>query len=138
MTTKTDQPTRVEAAPGRRLHLAGLADWLLALVVGLSVLAVHDVGYILRAPFWLDEAWVAATVRAPLGMVGSLTSSTPIGFTLLLRLVPFGGPEQDESEHASARLERVERHRRRRRGARSFPGRRSAQCARLLEHPDIV
>ena len=94
MTTKTDQPTRVEAAPGRRLHLAGLADWLLALVVGLSVLAVHDVGYILRAPFWLDEAWVAATVRAPLGMVGSLTSSTPIGFTLLLRLVPFGGPER--------------------------------------------
>ena len=94
MTTKTDQPARVEVAPGRRFSVAGVADWLLALVVGLSVLAVHDVGYLLRAPFWLDEAWVAATVRAPLGMVGSLTSSTPIGFTLLLRLVPFGGPER--------------------------------------------
>jgi hypothetical protein len=94
VTTKIGEPTLVEVVPGRRICVAGLADWLLALVVGLSVLAVHDVGYILRAPFWVDEAWVAASVRAPLGLAGSLTSSSPIGFTLLLRLVPFGGPER--------------------------------------------
>jgi hypothetical protein len=42
----------------------------------------------LRHPFWLDEAWVADSLRAPLRQVPRLTSSTPIGFTYLIRLVP--------------------------------------------------
>jgi hypothetical protein len=90
-------PQATAATPdrGRRLApLPGLADGCLALAAGLSVLAVHNVTYILKIPFWLDESWVAASVRAPLRLVPSLTASTPIGWTLLLRLVPFGGPER--------------------------------------------
>ncbi|MEP6462535.1 MAG: hypothetical protein ABJC62_03790 [Frankiaceae bacterium] len=62
---------------------------VLLLVVG--TLLVHDVRYLLRHPFWLDEAWVAVSTRAPLGRLPLLTSSTPIGWTWLLRLVPGGG-----------------------------------------------
>lgn len=98
MTAKTGEEAAV-AAPGtggrRSPRLASLADWILAVVVGLSVLAVHDVGYLLKQPFWLDEAWVADSVRAPLSLLPHLTSSTPIGFTLLLRLVPFGGLQRE-------------------------------------------
>jgi hypothetical protein len=53
-----------------------------------SVLAVHDVGYMLHYPYWLDESWVADSIRAPLGRLPFLTSSTPLGWTLMLRLVP--------------------------------------------------
>jgi len=63
-------------------------------VVGLGVLLVHDVAYLLRHSFWVDEAWVAETVRARIGLMPSLASSTPVGWTFLLRLVPFGGPER--------------------------------------------
>jgi hypothetical protein len=62
-------PQATVATPdrGRRLvPLPGLVDGCLALAAGLSVLAVHNVTYILRIPFWLDESWVAASVRAPL------------------------------------------------------------------------
>jgi hypothetical protein len=58
------------------------------------VILVTDVGYLLHQPYWLDEAWVADSVRAPLSVVPRLASSTPLGWTLLLRLVPFGGPER--------------------------------------------
>jgi hypothetical protein len=43
----------------------------------------------LSRPFWLDENWVADGLAAPLGSLVHLTSSTPLGFTLLLRLVPY-------------------------------------------------
>jgi hypothetical protein len=69
-------------------------DICLAVAVGLCVLAVHDVPYLLRHSFWVDEAWVAETVRARIGLTPSLASSTPLGWTFLLRLVPFGGPER--------------------------------------------
>jgi len=72
----------------------GVIDACLAAAVGLAVLLVHDVPYMLHHPFWLDEAWVADTVRAPLGLTRSLASSTPLGWTVLLRLVPFGGPQR--------------------------------------------
>jgi hypothetical protein len=72
----------------------GVIDVGLAAAVGLAVLLVHDVPYMLHHPFWLDEAWVADTVRAPLGLTRSLASSTPLGWTVLLRLVPFGGPQR--------------------------------------------
>ena len=58
------------------------------------MLLVHDVPYLLRHSFWVDEAWVAETVRARIGLTPSLASSTPLGWTYLLRLVPFGGPER--------------------------------------------
>jgi hypothetical protein len=65
--------------------------------VGLAVLAVaiRDPRYLLTRSFWLDEGWVVDSVRAPLHQLELLTSSTPIGWTLLLRLVPpVGGPER--------------------------------------------
>jgi hypothetical protein len=51
------------------------------------VLVVHDVGYLLRQPYWTDEAWVAVTTRFPLAQLPALTASTPIGWSFLLRLV---------------------------------------------------
>src|ERR1700680_1322989 len=84
------------AAPLRRRSLAKLdvIDVCLAAAVGLSVLLVHDVPYLLHHPFWVDEAWVADTVRARIGQTPSLASTTPLGWTFLLRLVPFGGAER--------------------------------------------
>jgi hypothetical protein len=69
-------------------------DVCLAVAVGLCVFLVHDVAYLLHHSFWVDEAWVAETVRARIGLTPSLASSTPLGWTFLLRLVPFGGPER--------------------------------------------
>ncbi|HYK70267.1 MAG TPA: hypothetical protein VEV45_20135 [Streptosporangiaceae bacterium] len=84
-----------ETGPGNYLaRWPYLIDVCLAAAFGLAVLVVHDVPYMLRHSFWLDEAWVADTVRAPIGLTRSLASSTPLGWTYLLRLVPFGGPER--------------------------------------------
>jgi len=86
----------LDAAPGRR-RLPGRLDAIdygLAAAVGLAVLIVHDVPYLLHQSFWVDEAWVADTVRARIGLTLSLSSSTPLGWTYLLRLVPFGGAER--------------------------------------------
>src|SRR5262249_29755773 len=69
-------------------------DYVLAAVVGLAVLLVHDVPYLLQHSFWVDEAWVADSVRASIGLTHSLSSSTPLGWTFLPRLVPFGGAER--------------------------------------------
>jgi hypothetical protein len=71
-----------------------VADVCLAAAVGLAVLLVHDVPYLLHQSFWVDEGWVADSVRAPIGLTPSLSSSTPLGWTVLLRLVPFGGPQR--------------------------------------------
>src|SRR5579859_4807669 len=50
-------------------------DGLLAVGAGVLVILVHDMHYILSQPYWLDEAWVADSVRAPLGLVPRLASS---------------------------------------------------------------
>jgi hypothetical protein len=71
----------------------GVIDACLAAAVGLAVLLVHDVPYLLHHSFWLDEAWVADTVRARIGLTHSLGLITPLGWTFLLRLVPFGGAQ---------------------------------------------
>lgn len=78
----------------RSLGKPGLIHAALAVVIGLCVLLVHDVPYILHQSYWVDEAWVADTVRAPIGLTHSLGLFTPLGWTFLLRLVPFGGPER--------------------------------------------
>jgi len=91
-------PTATRPAPRPRLRRSlskpDLIDLCLAAVVGLCVLLVHDAGYLLRHSFWVDEGWVAETVRARIGLVPSLAASTPLGWTFLLRLVPFGGPDR--------------------------------------------
>jgi hypothetical protein len=61
---------------GRRLR--GRAEAGVGLLLACSALIVHDVGYMLSAPFWVDEAWVAVSTRAPLGQLGRITSTTPI------------------------------------------------------------
>jgi hypothetical protein len=80
--------------PGSAPWKPGAADVCLAVAIALCVLLVHDVPYILRQSFWVDEAWVADTVRASVRLTPSLSSSAPLGWTYLLRLVPFGGPER--------------------------------------------
>jgi hypothetical protein len=62
------------------------AEHLAAVALGLLVAVVHNVGYLLRQPFWTDEAWVAVTTRFPLSQLRETTSSTPIGWSALLRL----------------------------------------------------
>ena len=67
---------------------------MLVAVLVLAVLSRRP-HYLLSHSFWLDESWVVDTVRAPFGQLKLLTSSTPIGWTLLLRVVPpVGGPER--------------------------------------------
>ena len=63
------------------------------LLLGLLVLVVHDVGYLLRQPFWTDEAWVAVTSRFPLSQLPGTTSSTPIGWSALMRVVTVSGTQ---------------------------------------------
>jgi hypothetical protein len=77
----------VRAAVRRRLT----AEHLVVLVAGLLVLVVHDVGYLLSQPFWNDETWVAVTTKFPLSQLPAVTSSTPIGWSLLLRVFPASG-----------------------------------------------
>lgn len=83
-----------DGAPNVRRR-ARLADPLALTALTLLGLLAHRPAAMLRAPFWIDEAWVADSVRVPLGSLRAITSSTPIGFTFLLRLVPpVGGPER--------------------------------------------
>ncbi|MFK4242555.1 hypothetical protein ACI2KV_06725 [Micromonospora chokoriensis] len=49
---------------------------------------IHDLKTALTASYWLDEAWVALSVRLPLSDLPVATSSTPLGWSLLLQLVP--------------------------------------------------
>jgi hypothetical protein len=55
------------------------------------VLAVHRLGPILGNPFWLDEAWVALSTKMPIGNLPWATSSTPLGWTFLISLLPAHG-----------------------------------------------
>ena len=70
-------------------------------VVGIAATAVATAGVVYRAidlgryGFWNDEAWVAITTRVALGPQFWLSlSSTPVGWALLLRLVPAGVPPE--------------------------------------------
>lgn len=68
-------------------------EHLLALVLGLLVLVVHDVGYMFSHPYWTDESWVAATTVFPLSQLWATTSTTPIGWSLLVRVFTISGTE---------------------------------------------
>jgi hypothetical protein len=83
------------APPGRRRAGRLAASGLVALGLTALAVAIRDPRYLLTRSFWLDEGWVVDSVRAPLHQLELVTSSTPIGWTLLLRLVPpVGGPER--------------------------------------------
>lgn len=98
-TVPSPAPVAPAVSPRGRLRRATprsrdrAAEHLAVLVLALGVLVVHDVHYLLRQPFWTDEAWVAVTTRYPLTDLPRLTSSTPIGWSLLLRLDPIGGQQ---------------------------------------------
>jgi hypothetical protein len=66
---------------------------LIALAIPLAIVARRP-RYLFSHAFWLDEAWVADSVRAPLHQLQLLSPPTPIGWTLLLRLVPPVGPPE--------------------------------------------
>src|SRR5829696_6963946 len=85
---KGEEPGRPRRRPGRRADAVLLAPLLAVAVLG------RRPGYLLSHAFWLDEAWVAASVRAPLRQLPMVSSSTPIGWALLLRLVPDVGPPE--------------------------------------------
>src|SRR6266540_5319127 len=94
----------VEVAPGisrvaprrsvAQALLLGAEPVVLVALLALAVVARRP-HYLLTHSFWLDEGWVVDSVRAPIGQLRMVTSSTPIGWTLLLRAVPpLGGPER--------------------------------------------
>jgi hypothetical protein len=95
----TDPAQSSAAAPALRdrvrqtVRRGPAAEHLAVLLLGLLVLVVHDVGYLLRQPFWNDEAWVAVTTRFPLSQLPATTSSTPIGWSVLMRLVTVTGEQ---------------------------------------------
>jgi len=96
---RTRETGAVEAPPtelpGERRQAWGSWDLITMMVLFLAAIAIRRPGYMLQHPFWLDEAWVADSLRAPLRSLPHITSSSPLGFTLLLRLVPpIGGPER--------------------------------------------
>jgi len=81
--------TRVrQTIPRRRI-----TEHLAVLLLGSLVLVVHDVGYLLRQPFWNDESWVAVTTRFPLSQLPATTISTPIGWSVLERLLTVRGEQ---------------------------------------------
>src|SRR3954454_14078004 len=85
---RQDGRRRLARRHGRALDAA------VATALGLLVLVVHDVGYLLRQPYWLDESWVAFSTKAPWRDLPLVSASSPLGWTVLLRAVPFGGPER--------------------------------------------
>jgi len=66
-------------------------DTAIVTVASIVTIFVHPVRTMLKHPFWLDEAWVAALTRAPLTRLPRLSSSAPVGFVALLKLVPGSG-----------------------------------------------
>lgn len=64
------------------------------MLLALGVLVVHDVGYLLAHPYWVDEAWVVSSTKVRWSELTGATGPTPIGFTLLLRAAVFGGEQR--------------------------------------------
>ncbi len=62
-------------------------------MLGLLVLVVHDVGYIFSQPYWTDEDWVAVTTKFPLSDLPATTNSTPIGWSVLVRIFTVSGTQ---------------------------------------------
>jgi predicted lipoprotein with Yx(FWY)xxD motif len=70
------------------------AEVAVAIGIAACVLVAHDLTYLLRAPYWLDEAWVAESTRLSIGHLPKVTEVSPIGWSFLLRLLPAGSQDQ--------------------------------------------
>jgi len=66
---------------------------LIALAVVAS-LVLRPLSAIFTRSLWTDETWVAFLTRVPLSHLWGLTSSSPIGWMVLLRTVPGSDPER--------------------------------------------
>lgn len=91
-TTIETPPASAETAPAA---LARLRARLLLppLLLAACVFAVHDVGYMLRQTYWVDESWVAVSTKYPFRQLPDVTSTSPIGWSALVRLFSFGGQQ---------------------------------------------
>ena len=76
----SDRKAPPSPAPRGKLYDAIAIAALLALFF-----VVHDVKSMLTAPYFLDEAWVALSVRFPISELPVVTASTPLGWSFLLR-----------------------------------------------------
>lgn len=75
------------ASPERRPLLRSLsASTAIGLLALAAVLVLHRAWDLLSYPYWLDEAWVALSVDRPLDELQTVTATSPLGWTLLLRL----------------------------------------------------
>jgi hypothetical protein len=83
-----------EPATERAARVGRVIDASLAVALAAGVLLVQSLHTLLQHPFWLDEAWVADLVKAPLSRQIALSSSTPVGWAVLLRLVPGRGAQR--------------------------------------------
>lgn len=93
MSPAGNAPAAVRHGLVSRARAVPPVDVVLIAVVTLATFVVHDVGYLLRLPFWTDEAWVAISTKLPLHQLLRVTASTPVGWSLLLRMFPFGGEQ---------------------------------------------
>jgi hypothetical protein len=84
---------RASALPRADLALDGY-DALLLVALAVGTVLVHPVSDMLSHAYWLDETWVAVLTKAPLSSFWRMTSSSPIGFVALLRLVPDAGGQR--------------------------------------------
>jgi hypothetical protein len=82
--TPVDRPQ-----PRRARALDRLDHVVIGALVGLTLVS-HPLAALLHRPYWLDEMWVATLRNAPLTRQLPLSSSTPVGWMLLLRLIPGG------------------------------------------------
>ncbi len=63
-------------------------DSLITAVVVVGTFFVHPFGLLVHRPYWVDEAWVAALTRLPLGRALALSAAAPPGWVALVWLVP--------------------------------------------------
>ncbi len=84
-----DDADASSAHPAPRHRLRRAVPDLVAVVALLCLIpVVHNVPSMLAQPYWLDEAWVALSTRASLADLPSISSLTPLGWSVLLRLIP--------------------------------------------------
>jgi hypothetical protein len=69
-------------------------DVVLVFALAMATFVVHNVSYVLSTPFWTDESWVVISTKLPLHDLRAVSSSTPVGWSLLLRAAVFGGAER--------------------------------------------
>jgi hypothetical protein len=69
-------------------------DVVLVVAAIIGTIWVHPIHEMLTQPFWLDEAWVAVLTRVSWSHLTGMSSSTPVGFLALLRLVPGTGEQR--------------------------------------------